>query len=768
MAEPQILVVEDEALVAEDIRRTLQNLGYIVPSASSGEEAIKKAGEYKPDLILMDIILKGKMDGIETARQISSRFDIPVIYLTAHSDKTTLDKAKITEPFGYIIKPFKEKELNMAITIAMYKYRTEKKLKESREWLSTTLKSINDAVIATDAEGHVEFMNPLAQSLTGWKIEEVRGKPLQDIINIADEKTKELSVDFATHIGGKGAIKDHQTVLFSREKTKIPVEICSAPIKDDTGNIKGTVIVIRDITERKLTDEALRQSEEKYRTMVENARDVIFTLSREGMIVSLNPSFETVTGWKRSEWLDKPFAHIIHRGDLSYANDLFQRTIQGETPPAKFELHIRLKSDDYILMEFTTAPQVQNGKVERLLCIARDITERKRAEEELRLSEEKYRKLIENNQDGVFIIQDSKIQFANEAFARIVGYAVEEMAGKDFRELVAPEDLEMVSDRYYRRLAGDSFPKEYEFRILHRDGSRFIVNMNVGLITYRGKVASMGTVKDITERKRAEEEILRRSQIQVSLNKLLQISLQNNSLEEILEQIIYHLTSIPWLALESMGGIWLVDKDPDVLVLKAQRGFPASLKTMCACIPFGRCICGRAASSGKIEFVDRIDERHENKYMDIAPHGHYCVPLLASAKVFGVINLFLKEGHRRDEKEEEFLIAISDVLVGIIQRKQAEEALKYSNDFSKTILNSMNDSISIINVNNHEILGVNSVFLREVGLKEEDVIGKKCYEITHQRPDPCKPPKDNCPLLETIQTGKHSLTEHLHYGKMVK
>ncbi len=115
--------------------------------------------------------------------------------------------------------------------------------------------------------------------------------------------------------------------------------------------------------------------------------------------------------------------------------------------------------------------------------------------------------MIENIQDGIFIIQDAKIQFANEAFANIAGYAMEEVIGKSFMELVAPEDLEMVTDRYRRRQAGENVPREYEFRMLHRNGSRVIVNMNVGLINYRGKTASMGTVKDITGHKKTEEII---------------------------------------------------------------------------------------------------------------------------------------------------------------------------------------------------------------------------------------------------------------------
>jgi len=266
MNRKKILIAEDERIIAEDVKRTLQNLGYTVSSiVSSGKEAVKKAKEDKPDLVLMDIVLRGEMDGIEAAHQIQSEFDIPVVYLTAYADEKILERAKITEPFGYILKPFEDRELQITIEIALYKHRMEKKLKESKEWLSTTLKSIADAVIATDEKGQVAFINPLAEVLTGWKQEDAAGKPLEDVFNIiTEEKGERLENPVVKVIReGKAVSTSNYTILIAKDETKRPINYSIAPIRDSKGKISRVVLAFQDITERKRAEKELQQSFEK-------------------------------------------------------------------------------------------------------------------------------------------------------------------------------------------------------------------------------------------------------------------------------------------------------------------------------------------------------------------------------------------------------------------------------------------------------------------------------------------------------------------------
>ncbi len=260
MANTQILIVEDEGIVAKDIENTLKKLGYAVPAiAFSGEEAIKKAAETLPDLVLMDIVLEGDMDGVEAAEQIRDRFDIPVVYLTAYANDKTLQRAKVTGPYGYILKPFEERELHTGIEIALYKHEMERKLKESEQWLSTTLKSIGDAVIATDANGFVTFMNPVAEALTGWNQEDAVGKPLSEVFNIINEETGKQAEDPATRVLREGFVVGlaNHTVLIAKDGMKRPIDDSGAPIRDDKGNIIGVVLVFRDITEKRRLEQEL-------------------------------------------------------------------------------------------------------------------------------------------------------------------------------------------------------------------------------------------------------------------------------------------------------------------------------------------------------------------------------------------------------------------------------------------------------------------------------------------------------------------------------
>ncbi|MBW3598781.1 MAG: response regulator [Planctomycetes bacterium] len=272
MPEVRLLIVEDENIVAKDLRVTLQRLGYeVVETVSAGADAIACAEARRPDLVLMDIALRGEMDGITAAAAIRDRCDIPVVYLTAHADEATLQRAKITEPFGYVLKPFEERELHTAVMMALHKHRLERELRNSREWLNTTLRSIGDAVIATDTDGRVLLMNPVAESLTGWSEADAAGRPLPEVFCILKEHSRKAVENPVDRVLAEGMIVGlaNHTLLVSRDGVERPIDDSAAPIRDSGGALLGVVLVFRDVSERRRMERELqehaRQLEEAHR-----------------------------------------------------------------------------------------------------------------------------------------------------------------------------------------------------------------------------------------------------------------------------------------------------------------------------------------------------------------------------------------------------------------------------------------------------------------------------------------------------------------------
>jgi len=264
MAAAKILIVEDDRVVARDISQQLQRIGHIVVGVTaSGEQALRLTLETAPDLVLMDIRLEGAIDGIDAAEQIRQQFHLPIVFLTAYSDEETVKRATRTEPFGYLLKPFEDAQLRTVIEMALYKHAAERKLRESERRFAATLSSIGDAVIATDARTRITFMNPVAQTLTGWSQQEATGLPLPDVFRIVNEHTGQKVEDPAAKVLRLGTVIGlaNHTVLLTRDGRDLPIDDCGAPIVDDAGGITGTVIIFRDMTERRQVEDALRKAQ---------------------------------------------------------------------------------------------------------------------------------------------------------------------------------------------------------------------------------------------------------------------------------------------------------------------------------------------------------------------------------------------------------------------------------------------------------------------------------------------------------------------------
>ncbi len=256
----RVVVVEDERLVALEIAENLEELGYEVPgTAATADEAIELVMRVRPDLVLLDIRIRGPRDGIEAARAMRERLGVPVAFMTACTDQATLDRAKSTDPYAYLAKPVSPTTLRTAVEIALHRARIERNLFEQSRWLSTTLRAIADGVVSVDADGLVTFMNPASERLTGWSMEDARGKPCEEVIVLIDEATRARArnpiVD-AIALGGPTMLEPG-TLLRGADGSECAIEDSAAPILNESGVATGAVMVFHDVSgERRLRQQA--------------------------------------------------------------------------------------------------------------------------------------------------------------------------------------------------------------------------------------------------------------------------------------------------------------------------------------------------------------------------------------------------------------------------------------------------------------------------------------------------------------------------------
>jgi len=429
----------------------------------------------------------------------------------------------------------------------------------------------------------------------------------------------------------------------------------------------------------------LKQSLKKVEALMDKAPIGICHTDLTGKFTYVNKRFEEVSGYSREEVVGKNGFKlgIFPNETVKLLGKRMKDRLMGR-PPRLLETQFKCKDGHWIWVAIEGKPMREEGIPVGFQIISTDITERKRAEEELRsLSEREaksareWQELFDASSDIIALISpDFEILRVNRAGYEGTGRKREELIGKICYEVVhglhSPIDGCPCKELIRTKKAGVGE--------ITQGGRYYIATASPVLDKNDELIAFAHIVKDITERKRMEEEIQWNYDIQTVINSILHLSLGNMPLEKLLNRTLQLILSIPWLVLQSRGSIFLVEDDPEVLVMKVQNGIAEPLRKACARVDFGRCLCGRAASTREIQFTNCLNDRHETRYEGITPHGHYCVPILSAGKVLGVINLYLKEGHRQDQREEEFLIAIANTLAGVIERKRMEEELKKAHE----------------------------------------------------------------------------------------
>ncbi|MEJ2662769.1 MAG: SpoIIE family protein phosphatase [Spirochaetia bacterium] len=262
MAKANIMVVEDEGLVAMELTEELQNLGYHVScTADSGEEAIKNLLSAKPDLILMDIQLRGDIDGIGAAKQIFSEYRIPIIYLTAFSDEKTISRARESEPYGFLVKPFSERTLYTTIEMALAKAKKENLTRDNWEWYAHIVKCMGEAVVVTDCEGIIRLVNPLAENMTGYTYDDVARRDFNEAFTLHDtaENERRFLLPFKEVSSAGEMLFYNRFTLITKNAKRVPINVTLSPLVNEKQKTIGVIISIVDRSVQEKTQEAIKR-----------------------------------------------------------------------------------------------------------------------------------------------------------------------------------------------------------------------------------------------------------------------------------------------------------------------------------------------------------------------------------------------------------------------------------------------------------------------------------------------------------------------------
>jgi PAS domain S-box-containing protein len=391
--------------------------------------------------------------------------------------------------------------------------RTAELVKSEQRW-ATTLTSISDAVISTDVEGLITFMNAEAEALTGWTFAEASAKSVTEVFNIINGYTRMKADNPVCRVITEGRIIGlaNHTILVRKDGTEVPIDDSGAPIRDGGGKTTGVVLVFRDITERKRAEEALRESEGRLQSILDNSSNVVFLKDLEGRYITVNRRFEELFRVTRQDVVGKSDYDIFPR---EHADRFRQHDLLAQEKGGPFEIEEFVPHDDGLHVYISSKFPIFNaeGKPYAVCGIATDITERKRAEEALRESEARFRSVLDNSQDVIYRlnVQTGRYEYISPSAETVVGFSPDELMALDHEtslSMIHPDDMPAM--RAVLARTEDTGKGEVEYRQQTKNGDYRWISNRMSIIRDRAgrPLYRNGNIRDITERKRAEEALL--------------------------------------------------------------------------------------------------------------------------------------------------------------------------------------------------------------------------------------------------------------------
>lgn len=691
MRAPILLVVEDDAIIARHLQFVLRKLGYQVDCiVRSGADAIQKAAELLPDLILMDIHLEGEMDGVDAAEEIIRQNKIPIIYLTAYAGDDLLKRARVTAPAGYILKPFEERHLHATIEMALEKHQLEIQLQEKNERYAAVMAQLSDGFLIIDPLTHqIIEVNPAFTRMLGRPAEEIIGKRIERILGLNTNQF--WATVKTTSTGLQNWHREYRHTRRDGSYLYLDVNLNKVEIQ----NQDLLCAVVRDITEHRAVEESLKNMqaeleelvrqrtaelevanrqleqlvegrtqelkqthvrlsdenrerrllEAKYRNIVENASIGIFQATLDGQFLSANPALAVMFGYDSPEEMMTTVTDIA-RQLYVHPEKRAENLVKASQAAGYIELETEYKRKDgsetlgllhyRVVRDDTGNPLYIEGFVY-------DISQRKASENILRLSEERFRTIY--NQTPVMLQSidiHNRLISVSDFWLDTLGYTREEVLGKYFTDFLTYD-----SRRYALEVVDPAFSqsgvcKEIPYQFVKKNGE--VIDTLFSAVSERdtsGKIlSSMAVMVDITRLKRTEDQLQRQLQRLASL-RAVQMSITANmdlpsTLQTLLEQVTAQLSV-------DAAAIMLLDQASFELRYGASRGFRTpDLKS--ARLKRGEGYAGLVVQERKlISSTNLTDTEERQQYLPLLQNENFVtfhgVPLIAKGNVIGVLEV---------------------------------------------------------------------------------------------------------------------------------
>ncbi len=700
MEKARIIIVEDEPIIRMDIQSYLSKLGYVVLEAlSSGEEAIEKVEQLKPDLILMDILLSDKMDGIDAAKIIMEKFDVPVVYLTAHAESSTLQRARATAPFGYIVKPVTIDKLYSTIEMAIQRHELGKKLMESEKRYRMLVETMNDGLCMLDDSAHVAFVNERFCDKTGYSHEEAIGRSIFDFF---DEHNRRIVVEqLAKRRMGE---EEAYELAWSLKNGGIMHSIVSPrALFDDHGTFQGSFAVITDITDRRSAEEKLRESEERYRLIVENMPLLICRLlPKTGDITFVNDEYCNYFNKSYAELVGKSFLALIPESEHQEVKNHFE-SLNKDNPVITYEHQVITPDGVRWQRWIDQALFDEHDNVIEYQSIGMDITERKQAEEALR--EERDRAQTYLDVVGAIIVvldHEGRVTLINRRGCEVLGYSEEEILGKNWIANFIPErERNRISRGFDRAIAGKVHMGDlYENPVLTKSHEERIILWNNAVIRDDdgNLISIISSGEDITERKQAEEAM------QESEEKLSEI-VQGSSIPTFVidsNHVITHWNR----ACENLTGY-----SADEMINSQKQWMPFYSDKRPIMADF---VASSSAEKDIESYYSRIFKK--SSVIEGAYEAEDFFPHLGEGGRW----LFFTAAPLRNSEGR--IIGAIETLQDITEQKTFENSLQESEKKYRMLVETMNDGIVMVDENNL-VTFTNDKFCQMTGCSKDEIIG---------------------------------------------